>query len=368
MIVCGFKDDGSIKTQYSSSNNAKTCTNNKCYVVKMDITCADSSKMTLDGCCPKNQWKDECKMYSKSQNFFNEKVNYCLSYAKKYKVEGTAEKTDDQADGKLAISTIQAYTGCAPFGSSTAGGSPTPSGGSSPSPTPATTGGTTNCPSIGSVSTSTVKFSDMEQGQEFTKCISICDFNSKTLSDSVTVTDKMEGGCCPQGFIPGAKFYSKYHGAQVVCGFKTDGSVALSTGSSGGSKTCTYNKCYVHKQNLPCTDGSRQLINGCCGKTKNDRKFEAACLHYDYTLKNVYNQQYEYCLSYDKDYGSKGWSGTNDNADDQKDGKLQVGNVYVYTPCAGGNVGSNSDQDTSPAPQASIGASVLLTALVSVLM
>jgi hypothetical protein len=180
----------------------------------------------------------------------------------------------------------------------------------------------------------------------------------------------MEGGCCPQGFIPGAKSYNQYQGAQVVCGFKADGTVAISQGSSGGSKTCTYNKCYVHKQNLPCSDGSRQLINGCCGKTKSDRKFETpGCLHYDYTLNNAFNQQYEYCLSYDRYYGSKGYSGTNDKTDDQDESQLQVGNLYTYTPCAGGDVGgSDTNQQTSHALQPFIGASGLLGALVSILM
>jgi len=127
MIVCGFKDDGSVNMATSSSNGAKTCTYNKCYVVKMDITCADSSKMKLDGCCPKDQWTADCKMYSKSQSFFNEKVGYCLSYAKKYKVEGTNEKADDQAGGKLALSNVAAYTGCAGFSPGAIATTPSPS-------------------------------------------------------------------------------------------------------------------------------------------------------------------------------------------------------------------------------------------------
>jgi len=106
----------------SNSNGAKTCSYNKCYVVKMDITCADNSKMKLDGCCPKGQWSADCKMYSKTASFFNEKVGYCLSYQKKYKLEGTTELTDDQAGGKLALSAIKAYTGCAPFSPGVSGG------------------------------------------------------------------------------------------------------------------------------------------------------------------------------------------------------------------------------------------------------
>jgi hypothetical protein len=207
----------------------------------------------------------------------------------------------------------------------------------------------------------------MEQGAEFTKCISICHFNSKTLEESVTVTDRMEGGCCPQGFIPGAKYYATYQGAQVVCGFKDDGTIALSAGSSNGQKTCSYNKCYVQKQHLPCADDSRQLINGCCGKTKNSRSFKSACLHYDYTLKNAYAQEYEYCLSYDKDYGSKGWVGTQEGSDDQADGKLQVANLYTYTPCEGGlgAGGSSNTQDTSGTVHASFGALSLLVVMLS---
>merc|ERR1712093_455884 len=85
----------------SSSNGAKTCTYNNCFVVKMNITCADNSKMTLDGCCPKDQWTDDtCKHYTKSQSFFSTKVSYCLSYQKKYKLEGTSDKTDDLSTSK----------------------------------------------------------------------------------------------------------------------------------------------------------------------------------------------------------------------------------------------------------------------------
>jgi len=459
MIVCGFKEDGSVDTLAKTTNGVRSCTYNKCYVVKMDITCADSSKMKLNGCCPKGQWTADCKMYSKSTSFFNEKVNYCLSYAKKYKLLGSMPAV--QTGGKLGLSTIKAYTGCAPFNPA-GGSSPAPAtggssgscsggggyelvgdaacadaagspgvgalkfskskdkssphtncqaacsadatctgydsraagclyykikivssnkastaykcyrkatcGGTSPAPAPAT-GGTVNCPSIGSASTTSVKFGDMEQGAAFNKCIAICDFNSKTLSESVRVTDRMEGGCCPQGFIPGAKYYAKYQGAQVVCGFKADGTVALSTGSSSGSKTCTYNGCYVQKQNLPCSDDSRQLINGCCGKTKGTRTFQSACKSYDYTLNNVYNQRYEYCLSYDKDYGTKGWVGTAESTDDIKDGRLHTGNLYTYTPCEGSSVGggSSSNEETSSAVQTTLGIVGVIAVLVSAL-
>jgi len=374
MIVCGFKDDGSVDMSSSTSNGVRSCTYRKCYVVKMDITCKDDSKMKINGCCPKDQWNAECSMYSKSQTFFGTKANYCLSYAKKYKLLGSMPAV--QTDGKLGLSSIKAYTGCAPFNpaggaspSPSGGSSPSPSGGSSPSPGPVT-GGTVNCPSVGSVDTSTVQFGSMDQGAAFNKCIAICDFNSKTLSEDVRVTDRMEGGCCPSGFIPGAKYYAKYQGAQVVCGFKDDGSVALSTGSSNGQKTCTYNGCYVQKQNLPCSDDSRQLINGCCGKTKGSRTFQDGCLSYDYTLNNAYNQRYEYCLSYDKDYGTKGWTGTAEATDDVKDGKLHTGNLYTYTPCAGSSVGGGggSSNEASPAVQTTVGVFSVIAVLTSAIM
>jgi len=261
-----------------------------------------------------------------------------------------------------------------PSSSPSSSPSPSPSPSSSPSPSPSSSGGTVvgtvNCPSVGSVSTSTVKFGDMNQGAEFTQCISICDFNSKTLADSVTTAERLEGGCCPEGFIPGARSYASYQGAQVVCGFKPDGTVAISTGSSGGSKTCTYNKCYVHKQNLLCADGGgSQLINGCCGQTKGSRTFPSTCLNYDYTLNNAYNQKYEYCLSYDVDYGTKGWSGTAEATDDQANGALQVDKLYTYTPCAGGGGGGGgTSQQASLAVQTAVGAFGIIGVLVTTLM
>jgi len=186
---------------------------------------------------------------------------------------------------------------------------------------------------------SKMKFADSEQGAAFDKCIKIEDFNSKTLDDEVEVVAREEGGCCPDGYVPGAKWYTSYKGAQVVCGFKEDGTVKLSTGSSNGAKTCTYNSCYVDKQGLPCKEDTKQLLNGCCGATKGSRTFQDTCLSYDYTFKTAYNNQVEYCLSYDKDYGTKGWSGTAELTDDQKDGKLVVENLYTYTPCEGGSAG-----------------------------
>lgn len=195
----------------------------------------------------------------------------------------------------------------------------------------------------------TMKFADSEQGAAFDKCIKIEDFTTKTLDDEVEVVAREEGGCCPDGYTAGAKYYNSYQGAQVVCGFKDDGTVKTSTGSSNGAKTCTFNNCYVMKQGLTCKEDTKQLLNGCCGATKGSRTFEDACLSYDKSYNTVYKNTVEYCLSYDKDYGSKGWSGTADKTDDQADGKLVVENLYTYTPCAGGSAGgAAASAETSP--------------------
>jgi len=205
------------------------------------------------------------------------------------------------------------------------------------------------------------KLSEMDNGAEFTKCISITDFQSKILSDDITLIDREAGGCCPKGSVPGAKWFTSYKGAQVVCGFKADGSVAISTGSSNGAKTCTYNKCYVDKQDLTCADDSKQLLNGCCAKTTaSNTGFPAQCKNYYKSFNNVYNEKVQYCTTYDKDYGSKGWKGTSAKTDDQADGKLVPSKIYTYTPCgsAGGSTGgstsaSSTTSSTSGAVQVS---------------
>jgi hypothetical protein len=146
MIICGFEDSGKVKMGHDPKRSK--CTYNKCFVVKMDITCKDSSKMTLDGCCPKDQWDDECKMYTKSQTFYKTKVGYCLSYAKKYKLEGTSKTGDDfTGDATLNFTTLQTYTECAgAFGNGTSSATaastepapePAPAPSSEPAPAPA---------------------------------------------------------------------------------------------------------------------------------------------------------------------------------------------------------------------------------------
>lgn len=185
------------------------------------------------------------------------------------------------------------------------------------------------------------KLADAENGMEMTKCISITDFQEKTLHDEITLVDKVDG-CCPAGSVPGQKFTVGYKGAQVVCGWKADGTIAISTGSSNGKKTCTYNKCYVDKQDLACADGSKQFLNGCCQKATGptNKGFPALCLSYYSSFNNVWGEKVQYCTTYHKNYGTLGRKGTKDKTDDQKDGKLVPSMIDTYTPCAGGSAGS----------------------------
>jgi hypothetical protein len=207
-----------------------------------------------------------------------------------------------------------------------------------------------------------VKVADMEQGSEFTKCVSITDLETKTMNDDITLIDRV-GDCCPEGSVPGVKHTVYYDGAQIVCGLKDDGTVALSTGSSNGVKTCTYNKCYVMKQNIPCKDGTQQLLNGCCGANP-QTNFDAQCMFYDSSFNNAYSEPTQYCTTYDKDYGTKGYAGTDVLTDDVADGKLQVDKLYVYTPCPGNMVGGGGSSTGSDAS----GADTPFTPLLAVCM
>jgi len=173
-------------------------------------------------------------------------------------------------------------------------------------------------------------------GASFTKCINITDFETKTLADEIDLIDRDANGCCPEYSVPGAKWKANYKGAQVVCGFKADGQVALSTSSSNGVKTCTYNSCYADKQNLPCADDSKQLLNGCCTNKTVNKGFPAQCLSYNANFNNAYSENVDYCYTYDKDYSSLGRAGTTGKTDDQADGKLVVANISTFTLCAGG--------------------------------
>lgn len=201
------------------------------------------------------------------------------------------------------------------------------------------------------------KLADMEQGVKFDKCIAIADWEGKTLNDDITLQDRDANGCCPDATVPGVKHYAKYMGAQVVCGFKADGTIAMSTSTTNDVTTCTYNQCYVWKQNLECSSG-HQRLNGCCAaKADCDGSncgFKTDCKHYAY--KNPNNNDAQYCLTYDKDYKMEY---TQAKDDDQANDKLQIDKVYVYTACSGGSGGGGgaaataSPTTASPAPETS---------------
>lgn len=187
-----------------------------------------------------------------------------------------------------------------------------------------------------------VMLSSYENGAKFDKCINTTDWESKTLADDIDLADRGSDGCCPTGTVPGVKHYPKYVGAQVVCGFTSDGSVTFKT-TSGSKQSCTYNQCYVWKQNLECSGGGKQRLNGCCAAKADCGSgkcgFKENCENYAYSMSNVYSQKSEYCLTYNKVYKMEN---TNDKTDDQADGKLKTDKLYVYTPCAGMGAGSST--------------------------
>lgn len=179
------------------------------------------------------------------------------------------------------------------------------------------------------------------QGEEFTMCINITDYQTMTLNDDITLVERESGGCCPAGTTSGHQFYTEYLGGQVVCGFESDGSYATSTSLSGGARTCVLNTCYVFKQNVECSTGT-QLLNGCCGATRGSRTFGTDCEDYEYDYDTGYDQDIDYCLTYHTDYGTLGNEGTSAADDDQAEGSLVVDNVYTYAACAGDAGGSGS--------------------------
>jgi hypothetical protein len=199
------------------------------------------------------------------------------------------------------------------------------------------------------VGTSAVKIADMDQGAEFTKCLNISDWQTKTLADYITLFDRMANGCCPKGTLPGHKFYTAYKSPQIVCGFKADGSIKVSI-TSGTNAKCEYNKCYVDKQNLACADDSKQLLNGCCAKTTYwNSGFPATCKNYYYAKQStgVNGDKMIYCTTYHKSYSAKGRAGTTKKDDDQAAGKLVPANIDTYATCDGSAGGATSGTTSS---------------------
>jgi hypothetical protein len=190
----------------------------------------------------------------------------------------------------------------------------------------------------GYVAVAGVTISSYDQGAKFDKCVSNADFEGKTLADDITLLDRDANGCCPAGSVPGAQHSNAYIGAQIICGFKSDGTVKMSTTKSNKVKTsCTYNQCYVYKQNLACkTAGAKQRLNGCCKAAadckQNNCDFGDNCKNYIGDVGNNVGEDVHYCRTYHKTYKMEY---TSIKTDDQANDKLQVGKLYVYTACAG---------------------------------
>lgn len=180
-----------------------------------------------------------------------------------------------------------------------------------------------------------VVIGEMEQGAPFTQCIDVEDFSSKTLHDDITLVDRDANGCCPDNTVPGARAVSTYQGAQIQCGFTDDyvttGGIASASSTSNGVRSCSYNNCYVVKQDLTCSDDTKQSLNGCCGD--GPLTFSDSCSHYHYTNPmNHGGDPWMYCLTYNKVYVMEH---TADYADDIVDDKFVPGAFYTYTPCEG---------------------------------
>jgi len=202
----------------------------------------------------------------------------------------------------------------------------------------------------------------MVQGAKFEHCIAIADWEGKTLADEIPLQHRDANGCCPVGTVPGVKHVTSYVSGQVVCGFKADGTVAMSGSTTNGVKSCTYNQCYVWKSNLNCAAGVQRL-NGCCAAkvdcSSSGCGFKEGCKHYSKT--NPQNSDAGYCTTYDKDYKMEYTSAKND---DQANDKLQIDKVYIYTPCSGGVVGGDTG-DASGARWMPLGVTGMLLAFLA---
>jgi len=354
-VVCGFQADGSLAAlARTTANSVTTCTYNSCYVWKQNLTCANNERQRLNGCCAAASacaqhacgFEAGCKNYAYSMGAAAQSTEseYCATYNTNYEERYTTATDDDQnaTDNTLQLDKVRQFTPCM-------GGITWPV-----------------------IATTKMTFTNSEQGAKFDKCIKIEDWSSKTLSDEVDVAERYANGCCPDGFTPGVTHKANYVNAQVVCGFKADGTVAASSSTSNGVKTCTYNQCYVWKQNLECASGNgKQRLNGCCAApadcSGNSCGFKTGCKNYA-SSKNMgtvnTNGATDYCSTYDTNYKMEKTSG---KTDDQANDKLQIDKVYQYTKCAGGDVSSPTPAPTpapaTPAPGTASASSAHLIAL-----
>jgi len=135
----------------------------------------------------------------------------------------------------------------------------------------------------------------------------------------------------------------------------------------GYTSQCTYGSCYVYKQNLPCADGSRQLLNGCCGagtRGANRLSFDEDynCLGYQNNRNNIHGETAEYCTTYHRDYsrcGNKGTTAVSDDVRSISGGgfRLVPGNIHEYTRCGIDDEDNcpSSDYDLEPEDSGAFG-------------
>lgn len=124
MVVCGYQSDGTVGSITTGTN----CNYGKCYVIKQDLTCADNTKMKINGCCPSGQWPSSCV---KSSSGSSNSMQYCTSYKKvgsSWQTVGTTDETDDVSGGKLTVDKVRSYGFCGVGGSGSSSTTGTVSG------------------------------------------------------------------------------------------------------------------------------------------------------------------------------------------------------------------------------------------------
>eukprot|EP00931_Biecheleriopsis_adriatica_P117390 TRINITY_DN9290_c0_g2_i1.p1 TRINITY_DN9290_c0_g2~~TRINITY_DN9290_c0_g2_i1.p1 ORF type:complete len:259 (-),score=36.04 TRINITY_DN9290_c0_g2_i1:178-954(-) len=171
----------------------------------------------------------------------------------------------------------------------------------------------------------TMKISGVETGTEFTECISITDFKTKSPFDEVKVIERdMDSGCCPSGFTPGAQHRNEYLSAMIECGWKDDG--AIETNYSN----CSYGKCFIVPMDFTCSDSKRMTLNGCCADGQDlvgsKQKWCKMGVNDPVDKSEPFS-----CRRYQS--GTFVLENTADVTDDVEDGKLQVHKLQHYTDC-----------------------------------
>jgi len=200
------------------------------------------------------------------------------------------------------------------------------------------------------------KLASYEHGEEFDKCISIADWNSKTPYEDIDLFDREAAGCCPRNTIPGAPYgnaaLERRFGPRVVCGFKDDDTLEFRTGlgedgygvntwkNPEAINTCSFNKCFVIKQDVGCELGGVNFLNGCCPIPpmevcgSQDRcGFPSGCEFTAYGPSGAYREgSIRHCFPRAT---PPAWVGTPDKRDDWSDGKLVLDNFERYASCPG---------------------------------